>query len=101
MEPIKAKTKTNKLEVDVFIKHEGYAAIKFLTDKSKQWAHDSKVPNSLNEFGDTFCGQPVWNPNTKKGLYTIGVKVSKLKSVVASMKKANLVIESEFDLRYV
>lgn len=83
---------------DVYIKHEGYADIKFLTNKAKETAHKLGIANSLTSFGKTFCGQPVWNPTTKKGLYTIGVKVSALKRICKELKKNGLVIESEFDL---
>ena len=65
-------------KTDVYIKDEGYADVRFVSDKIKQWAYEQKIPNSLASFGKAFCGEPVWNENTKVGLYKIGIKLSKL-----------------------
>jgi len=90
-------TKSN--EPDVYIKNEGYADLHFCTDKGKLVAFQLGIPNSLAEFGDEFCGSPVWNEKTKKGQYTCGIRISGLKRVYKKLEKAGLVIESEFGYR--
>lgn len=83
------------MKYDVYIKDEGYADVKFISLKAKEWAHKNKVPNSLESFGKEFCGRSVWYPGMKEGLYTVGIKLGKLGSFIKNMKKAGLKIESE------
>jgi len=94
------QNKTQK-ETDVYIKDEGYADIKFISLKSKEWAHKNQIRNSLAQFGDTFCGEPVWYRGMKKGQYTIGVELSNLKPIIEKMKKSNLIVESEIDTQFI
>lgn len=88
--------------IDVYIKNEGYADVKFLTDKAKNWAHNNEIPNGLLEIlhddETTFCGKPVWTPETKVGLYKTGVKLSCIPGLVKAMKSAGLKVESEIDV---
>ncbi len=92
--------KTNSNQPDVYIKHEGYADFKFLTVKAKEAAHTLKIPNSLHEFGNEFCGSPVYyndKPKTHtKGLYTCGIKVSYLNKLKKQLEAKGLIVESEF-----
>jgi len=89
---------TQEQEIDIFIKDEGYAAVKFLSDRAKEVAFSLGISNTLAQFGDTFCGNPVWNETTRKGVYACGFRLSHLKSVVADFEAAGLVIDSEFNL---
>lgn len=86
--------------VDVYIKDEGYADIKFLTEKAKETANKMGIPNQLLSIGKTFCGQPVWTPETKKGVYSCGLKLTHLKKAVRDLKKNGLTVECEFGLQY-
>jgi len=88
-------------EFDVYIKNEGYADITFISLKSKEWAHKNNIPNSLESFGDTFCGKPIWYKGMTEGRYTAGVFLSKLKPLISKMKKSNLVVKSEIDTRFI
>lgn len=81
---------------DVYIKDEGFADIKFLTDKAKEVAHRLGIPNQVQSIGDTFCGKPVWNETTKKGIYSCGFGLSDLKKVVKALTDQGLEINSEF-----
>jgi len=81
--------------IDVFIKDEGYADIRFITLKSKEWAHKNKFKNSLEHFGKTFCGRSVWRPGLEDGLYHTPVDISKMRTIISKMKRHGLQIESE------
>lgn len=88
----------SKLKTDIFVKHEGYCAIKFLSDKAKQWAHNAKIPNNLDPYSEKgFCGKPIWNNTTKNGLYEYGATLQAYEAITkAAIKERDFNIESEF-----
>ena len=84
-------------KLDVFIKHEGYADIKFLTKKAKDWAVKHSYPNGLAEFAkEGFCGKPVFVSDVQDGMYQLGIDARSVKRVTKQMQAAGLVVESEF-----
>ena len=93
--------KNQNLRPDVFIKDEGYADVKLLSLKAKVWAHKYGIPNSLEQFGEEFCGTPVWYPGMQEGMYQCGIKLSALKKVAKAMQKEGLVVESEFSMQHI
>ena len=86
------------MDTDVYIKDEGFAQVMFLSDRAKDVASALFIPNSLQEFGDTFCDKPVWNEKTRIGVYRCGFKLSYLNAVVKDLKDAGLTVECEFCL---
>jgi len=94
------QNKTQK-ETDVYIKDEGYADVKFLSLKAKKWAHENNIPNSLEHFGENFCGKSIWYPGMKEGLYNTSCFLSKLKQLLPKMRKFGLIIESEIDEQFI
>ena len=80
---------------DVFIKDEGYAAVKFLSDKAKEIACELGIPNSLQAFGDTFCGKPIWNKNTKKGMYESSLDLCEVNRAIQVLTDKGLKVETE------
>lgn len=85
--------------LDVYIKHEGYAAVKFMSPKAKQWACNNRIPNSLDYFGKEFCGSPVWNPETPSGLYNCSLSWAQAAKLTKRMRKEGFIVESERDER--
>jgi hypothetical protein len=94
-------TESTEQEPDVYVKQEGYGAFKFFSEKAKETAHKLGIPNSLEEFGDEFCEEPVYyfnKPEThKEGLYSCGIKLSHIEKTVNKLRKAGLTVESEFE----
>ena len=80
---------------DVYIKDEGYAAVKFLSDKAKEIAFSLGIPNCLQDLGDTFCGKPIWNKDTKKGMYECSFDVCEVGKLTQTLTDKGLEIESE------
>ncbi len=91
----------NNQNPDVYVKQEGYGDFKFLTVKAKEVANELKIPNSLHHFGKEFCGMPVYyhdQPKThEKGKYTCGIKLAHIERTTKKLRKAGLVVESEFE----
>lgn len=85
-----------KTQIDVFIKNEGYADFRFISERSKEVAHKLGIPNSLKSFGDTWCGQPVWNSKNKTGRYKCGINLDSMGKIVLKLQNEGLTIESEF-----
>lgn len=85
----------NEKNVDVYVKDEGYGDFKFLTPKAREWANKNQIPNSLEYFGKSFCGMPVWYPGMDDGLYTCGIKRTKISQFVKAAINAGLNVESE------
>jgi len=84
-------------EVDVYIKDERYAAVKFISLKSKEWANKNKVHNNLEHFGNSFCGCQVWYPGMKEGKYETAVEdMTKLIKLITKMQKSGLKVINEF-----
>jgi len=84
-------------ETDIYIKDEGYADMKFLTQDAKEWAHKMGIPNSLHEFGKEFCEQKVWYPGMEDGLYQYGIKPFTANNLAIIAETDGLVVENEFD----
>ncbi len=82
-------------KLDIYIKDEGYAEVKFLSKRAKEWACKNGISNSLTEFGDTFCGRKVYIPNRQDGLYQCGVERKHLDILLKKLEKAEMIIESE------
>ena len=77
---------------DVFIKDEGYAAVKFLSDKAKEIADNLGMPNSLQ---NSPSWKPVWNKDTKKGSYESCLDLSEVDKVIQILTNKGLKVESE------
>lgn len=82
-------------KLDIYIKDEGYAAIKFLTLRAKVWAHASGYSNTLRQYGKFFCKKLVWYPGMKEGLYNCGIPVSRVENFIRETKEMGLIIKSE------
>lgn len=81
---------------DVYIKDEGYAAVKFLSDKAKEIADSLGIPNHLQEIGDTSaCGNPIWSKNTKKGMYECSFDLCEINKIIQVLTSKGLKVESE------
>ena len=83
-------------KVDVYVKDEGYADFRFVTDRAKRVAFRLGLNNDLQACGNLYCGKPVWNSDTKVGVYHSGQPVNKVHSIIKQLKERGLVIESEY-----
>lgn len=81
--------------IDVYVKDEGYADIKFLSIEAMEWAYGQGVSNDLLEVGDTFCGKPVWKPGMAAGVFTTAVSPHLLPHIMKAMEIFGLTTESE------
>ncbi len=82
---------------DVYVKEEGYADLRFITDKAKRVAYKLRIPNSLLQIGDTFCGEPVWTPQNPVGMYQCGYDYENVDFMVKLLRSEGLIVESEFE----
>ena len=82
---------------DFYIKDEGYAAIKVIATKAKEFCNLNGYDNSLLKFGHKFCGQSVWTPGMKEGMYQFGLKRSTLHIFVNFIKKHGFTVETELE----
>lgn len=87
-------------EPDVFIKDEGYAAVKFLSVAAKKLAYESGVSNSLLAVGPTFCDIPCFDPNKlnfEDSIYQNGMPVPLSLKLSYYFRSKGLTVESEFE----
>jgi len=82
--------------VDIYVKDEGYASIRFLTKSVKKWASEAKIPNTLDNYKkDGFCGQPIFIKNKQDGLYRIACGKRDMNNIIKHAKKAGFAVDSE------
>ena len=75
--------------IDIYVKDEGYADFRVLTDKAKEICNKNGFKNSLEEFGE-------WSEKKKEGRYSFGVSEKDVFSVIEVMEKEGLTIDSEY-----
>jgi hypothetical protein len=85
---------TENPKFEVYVKNEGYADFRFISDRAKVIAHELQIPNSLAEF-ETFCGQPVWSPESPEGLYKCGFKMGAARRLIRELRSRGLTVETE------
>ena len=81
---------------DFYIKDEGYAAVKALTQGAKLFSNDIGLENVLLEVGTEYCGELVWTPKNNKGVYEFAINPVKVKEFIKMVDKYNLTVESEY-----
>ncbi len=77
---------------DVFIKDEGYAAVKFLSDKAKEIAHSLGISNCLQ---NSLSWKSVWNKDTKEGSYESCFEVCEVDKLIGVLTNKGLKVETE------
>ena len=82
------------MKCDIFIKDEGFAHVKPQTNEAKTWCKKIGFENSLEEFGDTFAGQPVWD-GKNNGMFMFAIKRSAVKRFKKFAETNGFVVESE------
>ena len=80
---------------DFYIKDEGYAAVKVVSNHAKEWCLENGFDNSLLEFGAEFCGQKVWTKGMKEGMYQFALKRSQLPEFFLLIDDSKFTFESE------
>lgn len=81
--------------VDIYIKDEGYGAIKALTPKAKLAAYALGFDNELCHFGKTWCGQPVCQDGQTEGLFQAECGLDQVQEVIELFESWGLVVYSE------
>jgi hypothetical protein len=87
--------RTDKKIVDIYIKDEGYASIKALSNKAKLACHALDIDNELLHFGKEWCGEKVCLPGDIDGLYQAECGLDKVEEIIELFENAGLVVESE------
>lgn len=80
---------------DFYIKDEGYADVKALSNKAKEFSMQQGWDNTLLHIGDKFCGHDVWAPGMTSGLYQFGIRRSQLQDFISFVKLDGFTVESE------
>ena len=80
---------------DFYIKDEGYAAVKVVSNQAKLWCLENGFPNSLLEFGVEFCGQKVWTRGMKEGMYQFSLRRSRLPVFLLMVDEDKFTFETE------
>jgi hypothetical protein len=88
-------TKGGGFTEDFYIKDEGYAAVKVVSNHAKLWCLENGFHNSLLEFGAEFCGQKVWTRGMKEGIYQFGIRRSQLAEFLLLVDEDKFTFESE------
>lgn len=89
---------TNDTKLDLYIKDEGYADVRLITDEAKNWAHKLGFENSLIGItpDDTYYGEKVWNHITKTGPYHFSIATHTIHEFMDVIDASGLNYESEF-----
>jgi len=80
---------------DFYIKDEGYADVKALSTKAKEFSFHEGWDNTLLKIGNKFCGQDVWTPGMTHGMYQFGIRRSQLQDFIEYVKEKGFTVESE------
>lgn len=83
------------MKTDFYIKDEGYADVKVLSNKAKIFCDGKGYDNDLLDIGDTYCGQPVWKPGMTQGMYQFGIKKSQVNRFIKMVEENKFTVESE------
>ena len=85
---------TNQSPLDVFVKQEGFADVRFLTEKAKEVAHKLGIPNSWKGIADE---EHTWSPKNPEGRYKCGLDYDDALDLIKDLEKEGLIIESEIE----
>lgn len=82
----------NHKGLDVYIKDERHADVRFLTPRSKRWAHDNGLENIWSRINDS----EAWNPKTGRGIYKTGINILDLPKLMKLLGSTSFLVCSEF-----
>lgn len=92
-------SKLMEQKVDIFIKDEGHLHVRLHDSrKAKEWCYKNGYNNGLVKFGDTYCGETVWKPESAthgRGMYSFFLSHNKVNEFINKATEAGLVVYSE------
>lgn len=88
-------SRTEQKTIDVYIKDEGYGAIKALTPKAKLALYSLGFDNELWHFGKEWCGKPVCQDGKTEGLYQSECGLDRVQETIEIFESYGLIVYSE------